>query len=147
LVEDVEQRAIELGIEKIDDVPKSWLGAPMLIGDEIIGCVAIQDQEQENRFTEDDAALLTTIASQIAVAIQNTSLVEQTQRSARRERLIHEITREVRRSSDIRTILETAVREVGRGLHVAKATVRLGEGTREGRLQGDAENSGDNDEG
>lgn len=146
LVEDVGQRAKELGVDQIDTVPKSWLGAPMLIGDEIIGCVAIQDQEQERRFTEDDAALLTTIASQIAVAIQNTNLVEQTQRSARRERLIHEITREVRRSPDIRTILETAVREVGRGLHAAKATVRLGEGIREDHLQGDSVNGGDNDE-
>lgn len=147
LVEDVKQRATELGVEKVDDAPKSWLGVPMMIGEEIIGGVAIQDQELEHRFTEDDTELLTTIASQIAVAIQNTSLVEQIKRSARRERLIHEITREVRRSPDIGTILETTVREIGRSLHAAKATVRLGEKTRGDQQPADSENKGDQDGG
>jgi GAF domain-containing protein len=147
LVEDVKQRATELGVEKVDDAPKSWLGVPMMIGEEIIGGVAIQDQELEHRFTEDDTELLTTIASQIAVAIKNTSLVEQIKRSARRERLIHEITREVRSSPDIGTILETTVREIGRSLHAAKATVRLGEKRRVDQQPADSENKGDQDGG
>jgi GAF domain-containing protein len=62
----------------------------------------------------------------MATAIQNTRLLEQVQRSARRERLIHEISSKVRQSPDIETVLETTAREVGRALNVSRTTVRLG---------------------
>lgn len=98
----------------------------MLLGDDILGVITVQDFEREHRYSEDDAALLTTIASQVAAGIQNAQLLDQVQRSARRERLIHEITSKVRRSPDMQSILETASREVGRALNAARATIRLG---------------------
>jgi GAF domain-containing protein len=63
----------------------------------------------------------------VATAIQNNRLLEETQRTARRERLIHEITSKMRRSPDMRSILDTTAREVGRALNASRATVRLGE--------------------
>jgi GAF domain-containing protein len=83
------------------------------------------DSDQPGRFTEDDAALLSTIASQVATAIQNARLLEQSQRTARRERLIHEITSKVRASQDIKSILETTARELGRALNAEGAAVQL----------------------
>jgi GAF domain-containing protein len=99
----------------------------MMLGDQVLGVINVQDTKRELRFTEDDAALLTTIASQIAAAIQNTRLLDQVQRTARRERVIRQITGKVRRSPSMRTILETTAQELGRALDAARATVRLGE--------------------
>jgi GAF domain-containing protein len=86
----------------------------------------VQDTDREGRFTEDDAALLSTVASQISAAIQNTRLLEQVQQTARRERLIHEISSRVRRSADMKAILETTARELGRALNASRASVRIG---------------------
>lgn len=104
----------------------SLLAVPMLFGNEIIGLIALHDPEQEQRFSEDDTALLTTISSQIATAIQNTHLLRQIRSSARREQLIREITTRIRRAPDIQSILDTSVRELGRALNVSLASVQLG---------------------
>jgi GAF domain-containing protein len=131
LAENLVQQAEILGVQNLEVEAKSWLGVPMLLGDQILGLIIVEDATTENRFTEDDAALLSTVASQIAAGIQNTQLLDQVQRSARRERLIHEITSKVRRSPDIRSILETTTRELGRALNAVRSTVELGAGNGE----------------
>ncbi len=128
LLEDsLPQQSAELGIQLDDPDLKSWLGVPLLAGNQTIGVLVTQDKTRAQRFTEDDVALLSTVAGQVATALQNARLLEQVQQSARRERLIHEITSKVRRSPDIQTVLETTAREVGRALNVSRTTIRLGE--------------------
>jgi GAF domain-containing protein len=127
LTEDLAGQAALFGIDLPDRPPLSWMGVPLLAGDTLLGLIAVQDRRQEGRFSDDDAALLATIASQVATAIQNNRLLEETQRTARRERLIHEITSKMRRSPDMRSILDTTAREVGRALNVSRTTVRLGQ--------------------
>jgi GAF domain-containing protein len=123
---DVERRARALGARLEGRIPRSWLGVPLLIGDDILGALVVLDYDREMRYSEDDAALLTTLASQVATALQNAQLMEQVQRTARRERLIHEITSKVRRAPDFRTILETTARELSRSLRAARASIKLG---------------------
>jgi GAF domain-containing protein len=124
--EDTQRRALDLGVRLESSPAKSWLSVPMLVGDDIIGVVSVYDSENEHRFSDDDLALLATVASQVATAFQNARLLDQTQRSARRERLIHEITSRVRQATSIPTILETTARELTRALNADQTTIRLG---------------------
>lgn len=126
LTDNPAQRAAMLGVSDFGEGIKSWLGVPMLLGDDILGTIILEDYDQDNRFTEDDAALLATVASQVAAGIQNANLLDQVQRTARRERLIHEITSKVRRSPDMKSILTTSTRELGRALNAIRSTVSLG---------------------
>lgn len=126
LTDDLLHQAEILGIGLPTPAPASWLGVPLLVGDSALGLLIVEDPTQAGRFTEDDLALLTTVAAQVATAIQNDRLLGQTQRAARRERLIREITSKVRRSPDIRTILDTTARELGRAFNATRTTVRLG---------------------
>jgi GAF domain-containing protein len=126
LTDNPAQRAAMLGVSDFGEGIKSWLGVPMLLGDDILGTIILEDYDQDNRFTEDDAALLATVASQVAAGIQNANLLDQVQRTARRERLIHEITSKVRRSPDMKSILSTSTRELGRALNAIRSTVSLG---------------------
>jgi GAF domain-containing protein len=126
LDENVEQQAAGLGVRLEQKPPASWLGVPLLVGDRLVGLIIVQDYERARSFSEDDVALLSTVAGQMATALQNTQLLEQVQRTARRERLIHEISSKVRQSPDIETVLETTAREVGRALNATRATVKLG---------------------
>jgi GAF domain-containing protein len=126
LADAVARRAAELGVPLGENAPKSWLGVPMMVGDQLVGLIVTQDSNRPGRFNDDDLALLSTIAGQMATALQNARLLEQVQRTARRERMIHEISSKVRQSPDIESVLETTAREVGRALNAARATVRLG---------------------
>jgi signal transduction histidine kinase len=65
----------KLGVVSYDDgVPtESWLGVPMVAHDRIVGVISIQSYEK-NAFSQSDVVLLTAIANQTAVAIENTHL-------------------------------------------------------------------------
>jgi GAF domain-containing protein len=125
LQEDTVRRVKALGSALEDKVAQSWLGVPLMTGEDILGVIVVQDFENEQRFSEDDAALMTTIASQVATAIQNAQLMEQIQQTARRERLIHEIASKVRRAPDMKSILSTTARELNRAFNATSTSIQL----------------------
>jgi PAS domain S-box-containing protein len=53
---------------------RASLGVPMIIGDRAIGIMSINETRFENAFDDDDVRLLVTIASNVAVAIENARL-------------------------------------------------------------------------
>jgi GAF domain-containing protein len=123
--EDMDEQLEKLGIESIGGDSLSWLGVPMMIGDQVMGVMVVQSYATAKAFDERDRGLLAAIASQTAIAIQSARLFEQTQMRAEQERQIYEITTKLRRSPDISTILQTAVEELGRVLRTDRALVRL----------------------
>ncbi len=56
-------------------LPSSWLGVPMLIGERLIGVICVQDY-RPRAYGEDEELLLSTIADQVAVAIEQARLYE-----------------------------------------------------------------------
>ncbi len=69
--QDLTGRHVELGIEHIGKQAASYLGVPILAGDEAVGVISVQSTEEENRFDGDDLRLLSTIAANVGVALQN----------------------------------------------------------------------------
>ena len=65
----------KLGVTAYDDgVPaESWLGVPMIAHDRVVGVISVQSV-QKNAFDQGDLVLLTAIANQAAVAVENTHL-------------------------------------------------------------------------
>ena len=57
--------------------PKSWLGVPMLVGDQVTGILSLQSIHQENAFRESDVRILETLAASMSVALDNARLWEQ----------------------------------------------------------------------
>ena len=57
--------------KRIGRETSSFMGVPIIYGDEAVGVISIQSVEEENRFDEDDQRLLTTIAANVSVALQN----------------------------------------------------------------------------
>ena len=62
------------GRAQIGTPSRSYLGVPILVGDEAIGVVSVQSIEEEGRFGEAETGLLATIASNVGVAIHNARL-------------------------------------------------------------------------
>lgn len=103
----------------------SWLGAPMIVGGEVIGVLVVQDVHQSLRFSQEDEIFFSTLANQVAVIIRNTILLESTRQRAYTESLLNEITGNIRRSMSIQEILATTTTELGRALRVRKAKIAL----------------------
>lgn len=61
---------------------QSELALPLKSGDEIIGVLDIQTTEQ-NDFTDDDVSILSILADQVAIALQNALLFDESQRALR----------------------------------------------------------------
>ena len=59
---------------------RSYLGVPILLGDEAIGVISVQSIEEEGRFGEADSRLLATIAANVGVVIQNARLFAEVER-------------------------------------------------------------------
>lgn len=65
---------------QVEKRSRSWLGAPMLSGDQVQGVLAIQSY-RPGVFTDADADLLMLLASQIGVAVENARLFEKLRRT------------------------------------------------------------------
>jgi signal transduction histidine kinase len=63
------------GVKSVQDAKESesWLGVPMIAREKVIGVIAVESR-RKNAFTADDLILLTAIANQAAVAIENAYL-------------------------------------------------------------------------
>jgi signal transduction histidine kinase len=76
------------------DPPKSWLGAPMLVGGQVTGIISVQNLNEENAFDESDIRFLQMFAASISIALENARLYEQARRLAaleERQRLAREL--------------------------------------------------------
>jgi two-component system sensor histidine kinase/response regulator len=64
-----------LGIRSVPDTKatESWLGVPMMARDHVIGVISVESYKK-HAFSADDVLLLTAIANQAAVAIENANL-------------------------------------------------------------------------
>jgi len=122
VVEWLHQNLRSVGIGR---VALSWLGVPLMIGERVLGVIAVQSYTTPRVYDEHARDLLVSIASQTAIAIQSARLFEQAQRRARHERQIYEITSRLRRSPDMTTILQTAADELGQALGADRVLVRL----------------------
>jgi GAF domain-containing protein/HAMP domain-containing protein len=106
---------------------RSEMAVPMIAAGRVIGVLDVQS-EIANRFTEVDVSIQTTLASQVAVALQNARSFSQTQRQAQRETAVNLITQKIQNAATVEAALQVAVREVGRTLGT-QASVRLTQST------------------
>jgi GAF domain-containing protein/HAMP domain-containing protein len=91
--------------------------------DQSIGRISLQT---DNEWSPEDQAWVESLATQVAISLENARLIEESQGSALRERISASIVQKLWASTtSIDTILQTAVRELGRALEASEATIEL----------------------
>ncbi len=114
----------------------SEMAVPMIVGDQILGVLDVQS-ERLNAFTDEDANIQTTLASQVATALQNARSFSQSQRQAERETAVNLITQKIQSATTVETALQVAARELGHALGMKPTLVSLEPETRaDGRKAG-----------
>ena len=140
--ESVEAARKNLGIETIlPPEAKSFVGVPLFAGEQIIGVLAVRDDDDPLAFSSADQRLLTTVGSQLGVAIQSTRLLQQTrnlaedlekrveERTAELERerqqlsTLYQITTELATSLDIDRLLNRALEMVAEATGASRAAI------------------------
>lgn len=90
--------------------------------DQPIGYIHMQTNEE---WSQEDQAWVESLATQVAISLENARLVEESNQSALRERLSASIIQKLWSTPSIDGILQTAVRELGRALEASEATIEL----------------------
>ena len=106
------------------DTPQSILAVPMMLSGRTIGMLSAQSYHP-NVYTEEDLQILSTLANQAAVAIQNGRLFNETERLARElERRVVERTAQLQREQQNTETLLRILTEVSSSLDLDRALNR-----------------------
>ena len=97
---------------------KSELAVPMVLGDRLIGVLDVQ-ADTANRFTDEDGAVQTSLADQIAIAVQNAISFQTTQSALEQTEILYAGSERVNRSHTLSEVLaalieSTALKQVER---------------------------------
>lgn len=103
---------------------KSEIAVPIILGGQVLGVLDVQ-QNVIGGLTEEDAFLLQSVANQVAVALRNARLFEQTERRAEQEAQINQISRRVQNAPDVGAVLQVAAQELGQVLKAPRTAVQL----------------------
>ncbi len=124
LVSDVSENPSWLPNALLPDT-RSEAAVPILAGQEVLGVLDVQ-QNAASALGENDVELLKSIASLLAIALQNARSYEQAQRQAERQQQAAVISRKIQSASSIEDVLKVAVRELGQVLGARQTKVEVG---------------------
>lgn len=103
----------------------AWLGVPLLAADRVLGCLAIFTTEPTEGFGPDDLTMLTIIAAQASVGIENAQLIGEMRRKAEELRTLNDLSALVSASLDPERVLELVCISVIRVVGCQKSAIFL----------------------
>ena len=112
------------GHEKPSEHAQQPYKIPLQIRDTVIGNLEVWPGVKG--FSQDDISLLEAASSRISQAMESARLYQETQRQARQEQMLGEVTTRMRETLSIDTVLQTAVLEMQRRLNLAQVEIRIG---------------------
>jgi GAF domain-containing protein/HAMP domain-containing protein len=112
------------GFEKTTMTSKQPYSIPLRVRDTVIGSLDVWPGEKG--FSAGEIELVEAASSRISQAMESARLYQETQRQARQEQLLGEVTTRIRETLNIDTVLQTAVVEMQRRLNLAQVEIRIG---------------------
>ncbi len=107
------------------------LRLPITLRGQELGAIAVK-RSSDKPWTQAERDLLEKLAAQVALAIENARLIDETRQRAAQEQIISEVSARFSRSLDVEALLQAAVREFAALPEVAEATVVLKPATDQG---------------
>lgn len=140
---DANEMRRNLGIANGEGQVKSYLGVPIVAGDQVMGVLAVRDSQRNRTFGINDERLLMTVGTQLGAAIQNARLFKQIRSFAdelhlrvqertaelqkERDRIdtLYHITSDLARTLDLDRVLARALEMVVKAVNADDGTVML----------------------
>jgi PAS domain S-box-containing protein len=108
----------------VEGAPRAFIAAPIVIRDEVFG-VLMGASREPRLFSEQDVHVLSTMAAQAAVAIENARLYTVTQYNLAGAALLNDAARTLHRTLDARRLLPDALASLGQTFNAVGAAVML----------------------
>ncbi len=100
----------------------SWLGVPMLVGEHLIGMIAL-DKHEPGFYTPDHARLAEAFAAQAAIAMHNSHMFSEIQQRVEELAALHESAVALASALDVDTVLYTLAERMGTVLDVTSVYI------------------------
>lgn len=110
---------------------QSVMAVPISVRGETIGVIHIQNQADDRMWSEDEITMVNSIASQVAAALENARLFENTVRRAEREKKVLQITAKIRSTNDPQEMMRVAISELQDALHASRTQIYVRDETAE----------------
>ncbi|NJN92981.1 MAG: GAF domain-containing protein [Anaerolineales bacterium] len=123
LIPDVSQDSGWLSNPLLPDT-KAEVAVPIAVGERVLGVLDVQ-HSVAGGLGQTEAQLIQSIANQVAIALQNARLYQQTRQQAEQEALINTIGKKIQQAATIETVLQTAVRELGQAMGSQRASIQV----------------------
>ena len=114
---------LEKGVSKEKSADDKDMQTEINLRGQKIGTISLKRSGAESEWTEKEQEFAEKIAAQIALAIENARLLEDSQRRAIREQTLNELTTRLSRSLDLENLLQNAVLELHKLPQVTDASV------------------------
>ena len=98
---------------------------PITVRDAVIGVMNIEKSGERAQWSESQVDLVRMVNEQLELALDSARLFESTQMRAARERLVGDISSQMRTSVNLEDMLRTAVRELGQRLSLDEVVLEL----------------------
>jgi putative methionine-R-sulfoxide reductase with GAF domain len=103
---------------------KSEVAVPISLGETVLGVLDVQ-HNITNGLQQSDADLISSIANQVAIGLQNARLFREAQQQADREALVNTISQKIQDAPSVEKAMQVAIRELGRAVGAPQTKVRL----------------------
>jgi GAF domain-containing protein len=111
--------------EKILLEGRNKIAIPIQVRGLTIGSIDIVKSNDDDEWTEEQQTLLQNLSDQLAIALDSARLFNETQKRAATERLVGEVSTDIRETLDIDTILKTASEKVRNTFNLPEVSIRL----------------------
>jgi GAF domain-containing protein len=101
------------------------IATPLKIGDQVIGVLGVQDENERRQWSEDEIALIEAVSEQMSLALENARLFSESRQQAAREEIIANLTQAIWAGDDLQTVLRNTVSNLGETLKASKVVLRL----------------------
>ena len=107
---ETDRRGLELGAKVVGQQALSYLGVPIPVGGTSLGVISVQSTQKEGVYGADDERLLSTIAANVGVALQNARLFNETQEALSHQTATADILRVISSSpTDVQPVFDAIV--------------------------------------
>jgi methyl-accepting chemotaxis protein PixJ len=123
----------ECHIKMLEDIQvRANLVVPITIDSQLFGLLIGHECQQPRAWQPEEINLLNQLATQLALALNQASLIEQRETAAKQSQLISEITLKLRQSNDEAEILNIALPEIRSALGLDRASILVVDNNGEG---------------
>jgi GAF domain-containing protein len=103
---------------------RSWLLVPVMAHGSVSGIVSV-GSDQPYAYSETDIRLFSQLVTQFGVVLENIDAYQQSQKVARNESLVNDISAQLQRQMDIQGMLNVTAAQLGKAIGARRARIRL----------------------